>query len=1207
MRLLQQGDNGSFTLTKDLYDNDVPPYAILSHTWGDDTEEVNFNDINNINKGIGSQKAGYRKIEFCGQQAAADKLQYFWVDSCCIDKSSSAELQEAITSMFRWYQNAAECYVYLSDVISNQGIQHGDLPRSTWKLELRKSRWFTRGWTLPELLAPTKVTFFSKGGYKLGTRTSLSQILKEITGIPIDALNGRALSGFNTTERMLWSRGRETKRKEDKAYSMLGIFGVRMYIDYGEGEEHAMARLCEQIENHRRRRPGKILENRMAGPLLESSKIFAQDRIFVREDVQSFLSQAFSVDGKVTAVLYGLPGVGKTVMARYFAKREQEKRAMLWIPSGSEREILSAFSEYSQSLTERDREPPDFVTVVGKRLVELFAQNWILIFDGLNDPSAIQMETFIFPNLPSVKILITSQNANICDRVNASHVMQVSPLTEEAAEGLLTMTATRTRSENQTHAVVCATEILARRKIVRDLGYLPVAISVVGAILRGSLGSHPISYESYLQRCNESRDADLEERPILTTYPSIWTAFDICFRSILSDDSSNSKRAAALAFFLASFEDASNFKDCIELYRLLARHDVEVQSSNGSTKAKVLRELQFLDQNFLRRSFDMLVSASFITGNWSKSKDDHVPYMEMHSLFKKWLRRKHSANVDFFMCPKLWLLGFGMYQQLEQTGVDTKRYKAFKYELQANMKMNQKSWPEDVVPLHETVTAFVLSSTTSLKKSLEHLSVVIQEQSDLRTYSDSLRASIQDAWDDQIINIDWAAVVEQFMDELDSQVEDAVRFDSKTNPNYRLKDFFLETLDGSGCLPIAFEMAAPYELKLGGEVELLEELKSEITHHIQSLLATCLNTQAVAEGAEICCMSGERRESHVRDWVKRWADDISEVIKRGLDQAFSAVSGPGGITEAPQPATGTMWTVVEASEFSASSPRKMFFVILRRVIVDVVDKALGQSTALDALEAKREVMMNRCEQCIRQGLGRRAEEIFSSRPSSAETSDLTPFFMLWGLAWGGRVVGGLGDWIGSVIMNSISRDLRDAVIKELQDFLLARCAPVAFDLAEKIEDDSGVGNIFLNWISSGWIDLPGDDVGGHEGNHENRLGSDVREAFGSARASAVETARSFYAGSQYASPSEAVLGALEAIFKCRRALHHHIMQRLSMPGLNDRTGLGPFFAMMFLEDCDKELTVICSILSDVSVVMHVREELNMLQQIEKTWRSQGDA
>ena len=157
MRLLKLEDNGEFSLIE-FVGNETPRYAILSHTWGADNEEATFKDLL---EGTSKSKAGYEKIRFCKEQAANDGLQYFWVDTCCIDKSSSAELTEAINSMFRWYQDAAKCYVYLSDVLVSGSAGDNQFSHK-WKVAFKKSRWFTRGWTLQELIAPASVEFFSK-------------------------------------------------------------------------------------------------------------------------------------------------------------------------------------------------------------------------------------------------------------------------------------------------------------------------------------------------------------------------------------------------------------------------------------------------------------------------------------------------------------------------------------------------------------------------------------------------------------------------------------------------------------------------------------------------------------------------------------------------------------------------------------------------------------------------------------------------------------------------------------------------------------------------------------------------------------------------------------------------------------------------------------------------------------------------------------
>ncbi|KAI1317973.1 hypothetical protein F5Y16DRAFT_414531 [Xylariaceae sp. FL0255] len=243
MRLLTRKDSRSFSLTDYPAGSIIPPYAILSHTWG--TDEITYEDLQH---GTGLRKSGYHKLRFCGEQAERDGFRYFWVDTCCIDKSSSAELTESINSMFRWYGSAAKCYVYLDDVCCPV-TGHGD---HQIKQLLRQSRWFTRGWTLQEVIAPKTVEFFSKEGTALGDKQSLELSLCDITGIPARALRGDPLPGFTVAERMAWAERRETTKPEDRAYSLLGIFHVQMPLIYGEGGDTAMKRLRRTIDEDRK-------------------------------------------------------------------------------------------------------------------------------------------------------------------------------------------------------------------------------------------------------------------------------------------------------------------------------------------------------------------------------------------------------------------------------------------------------------------------------------------------------------------------------------------------------------------------------------------------------------------------------------------------------------------------------------------------------------------------------------------------------------------------------------------------------------------------------------------------------------------------------------------------------------------------------------------------------------------------------------------
>jgi hypothetical protein len=247
MRLLQCLPDGTFTLTS-FYDEPPPyPYAILSHTWIEG-QEVTYHELR---AGPATGKTGFDKIRFCGKQAAADGLQYFWVDSCCIDRSVSDELSTAINSMFRWYRDASRCYVYLSDVSVSDEVTDA----TTWVEDFRRSRWFRRGWTLQELLAPVNVEFFSKEGIHLGSKISLDQEIHEITRIPLNALRGLPLAKFSIDERMSWAVSRSTSIKEDRVYCLFGIFGVFLPLIFGEGEAYARMRLTEEIQRRQEERP----------------------------------------------------------------------------------------------------------------------------------------------------------------------------------------------------------------------------------------------------------------------------------------------------------------------------------------------------------------------------------------------------------------------------------------------------------------------------------------------------------------------------------------------------------------------------------------------------------------------------------------------------------------------------------------------------------------------------------------------------------------------------------------------------------------------------------------------------------------------------------------------------------------------------------------------------------------------------------------
>lgn len=224
-----------------------PKYAILSHMWGEE-EVVTFSDLA---EGRAQSKIGFKKIYGCCAKAASDGFDYVWIDVCCIDKLNSNEINETIISMYSWFESADICYAYLSDISSST---------SEVQFELPKCEWFTRSWTLLELLAPSSVEFFDADWGLIGTKASLADLISEITGIREAVLTGAVrLDQCQVSEKMAWASNRQCVRPEDRAYCLMGLFGVSIIPSYGEGGDRAFRRLKEAIrEDYYANAPSEI-------------------------------------------------------------------------------------------------------------------------------------------------------------------------------------------------------------------------------------------------------------------------------------------------------------------------------------------------------------------------------------------------------------------------------------------------------------------------------------------------------------------------------------------------------------------------------------------------------------------------------------------------------------------------------------------------------------------------------------------------------------------------------------------------------------------------------------------------------------------------------------------------------------------------------------------------------------------------------------
>lgn len=347
MRLLEIQDPSEFSLIQ-VASHTTLSYAILSHTWTDG-QEVTYQDLIS---GAGKGKSGFDKIKFCGEQAAKDGLQYFWVDTCSINKSDTDELTTAINSIFRWYRDTKKCYVYLTDISAPAHDRDLQPSQSTWEAAFRGSSWFTRGWTLQELITPATVEFFSKEGNRLGDKRSLEKSIQEITGIPIQALQGNPFSDFNVAERIRWAARRQITKEEDIIYCLLGLCEVSMPPLYGEGKEVALKRLQFTVRgfSNESSEP-KDLEEKLVPFIVP----FDKNPNFTGRGTQlaQLEGRLFSREQTTKITITGLGGVGKTqlALALVYQVRDKFKDCLvIWIPATNMESLHQAYLDVAQQL-----------------------------------------------------------------------------------------------------------------------------------------------------------------------------------------------------------------------------------------------------------------------------------------------------------------------------------------------------------------------------------------------------------------------------------------------------------------------------------------------------------------------------------------------------------------------------------------------------------------------------------------------------------------------------------------------------------------------------------------------------------------------------------------------------------------------------------------------------------------------------------------
>jgi DNA polymerase III delta prime subunit len=472
MRLLHF-DAPDILILTDFRGKLIPPYAILSYRWSD--SETLIEDIRN--ESYEEKEEGYQKLQLCAKQAAKDGLQYFWIDACCIDRWDNNELSRAINSMFQWYQNAARCYVFLSDVSVSSATEAS--LRSSWKASFRNSKWFTRGWTLQELIAPVSVEFFSCEGRRIGDKKSFDQLVHDCTGIPLAALHNCSLDRFSASERMRWVGNRITTEEEDMVYCLLGLLGISMPITYGEGQESARRRLQAELD---------------ATGSVPSIIPFLQNGFFVGRESQlaELEAKLFSNDQTTTTLaIVGPGGTGKSQLALEVAHRTRLNNkdcSVFWIDASDIDSLSQSYASVAQRLSVPgcDDDQADIKQVVKRCVAAISARHCFLIFDNVDGttlrPSGSSTTRIadladFLPHSKLCSFIFTTTESNTAEALAPRNVTALHELMPDTAlrmlQNRLTMPLSDAEQQDAMH-------------LLSNLSYLPLAVVQAAACMNAS-------------------------------------------------------------------------------------------------------------------------------------------------------------------------------------------------------------------------------------------------------------------------------------------------------------------------------------------------------------------------------------------------------------------------------------------------------------------------------------------------------------------------------------------------------------------------------------------------------------------------------------------------------------------------------------------------------------------------------------------------
>jgi DNA polymerase III delta prime subunit len=627
MRLLHFDALGRPVLT-DFRGKTLPPYAILSHRWSD--SEILIEDISN---GTYREKIeGCQKLKFCAKQAERDELQYFWIDTCCIDRWNNNERSKAINSMFQWYKNAARCYVFLSDVSASTETE--SVQRNNWEASFCKSVWFTRGWTLQELIAPVSVEFFSCEGQRIGDKTSLDQLIHETTSIPLRALRNCPLDEFTTLEQERWAESRETTEEEDIVYCLLGILGVSMPTTYGEGQESARRRLQAEVE---------------ASSNAPSIIPFSQNLRFVGRESQlaELEAKLFSNDQTTTTLaIVGPGGTGKSQLALEVAHRTRQNNkncSVFWLDASNKDSLYQSYASVAQKLSIPgwDDDQADMKQLVKCCVVEMSARQCLLIFDntehttlrsgGSSTTEAADLADCL-PQSKLCSVIFTTTSIDTAQALASQNIIALQELTLDTALRMLQVRLERP---------IANTEQQEAEHLLKELSCLPLAVVQAAACMKAS----NITVQEYRSRLDGHKG-------LITELSGAWSegrlqGFSVkdpvaatLFLSI--NQISNSNTSAADYLFLAGCVDQKDISlNLLEAASTQAREDAIRMLDKYALVTRRPAESALDVHRLVHQAIRKQLQVQGRLHEWTKRTIEHLLWVfpdDDHSNRSKWRR-----------------------------------------------------------------------------------------------------------------------------------------------------------------------------------------------------------------------------------------------------------------------------------------------------------------------------------------------------------------------------------------------------------------------------------------------------------------------------------------------------------------------------------------------------------------------------------------